>query len=65
MRIRTQDIHPQIRLKVTSAEEVVIAERVGQLDPQWLAVHSVGVLIGRALLIAGEVPWSFDNKGIG
>jgi hypothetical protein len=37
------------------------AERDGQLDPQSLAVQSIGVLIGRALLIAGKLPWSFGG----
>ena len=35
------------------------AERVGQLDPQSLAVQSVGVLIGSPPLIAGKLPLTF------
>ncbi|MDB5344634.1 MAG: hypothetical protein JWP89_3011 [Schlesneria sp.] len=31
------------------------AERVGQLDPQSLAVQSVGVLIGSSSFVAGKL----------
>jgi hypothetical protein len=32
------------------------AEPVGQLDPQSMAVQSIGVLIGRPLFIPGKLP---------
>jgi hypothetical protein len=34
------------------------AEQAGQLDPQSLALQSVGVLIGSPSLFAGKLPWS-------
>jgi hypothetical protein len=37
------------------------AERGGQLDPQSLAVQSIGVLIGSPLLIAGKLPGTFGS----
>ncbi|MDB5348114.1 MAG: hypothetical protein JWP89_6491 [Schlesneria sp.] len=35
---------------------MILAEPVGQLDPQSLAVQSIGVLIGSPSLIAGKLP---------
>ena len=40
------------------------AERNGQLDPQSLAVHSVGVLIGSPSFLAGKLPWTFGGGPI-
>ncbi len=40
------------------------AERSGQLDPQSLAVQSIGVLIGIPAFIAGKLPESFGSIGI-
>ncbi|MFO1041859.1 MAG: hypothetical protein U0941_08740 [Planctomycetaceae bacterium] len=40
----------------------MIAERGGQLDPQSMAVQSVGVLIGCPSFIAGKLPWSLFDK---
>jgi hypothetical protein len=39
-----------------------VAEPLGQLDPQPVAVQSVGVLIGSLSLIAGKLPWSFGGR---
>ena len=38
------------------AAPIVVAERVGELDLQSLAVQSVGVLIGSPSLIVGKLP---------
>jgi TPR repeat protein len=38
-----------------------LAEQHGQLDPQSLAVQSVGVLIGSPSFLAGKLPWSLSN----
>jgi hypothetical protein len=37
------------------------AVQVGQLDPQSLAVQSVGVLIGSPLFIADKLPGTFGG----
>lgn len=42
-----------------SPDEMVRAERGGQLDPQSVAVQSIGVLIGSPSSIAGELLRSF------
>jgi hypothetical protein len=40
----------------------IVAELLGQLDPQSLAVQSVGVLIGSPSLIAGKLPLALGVK---
>jgi hypothetical protein len=40
------------------------AEPDGQLDPQSLAVQSVGMLIGRPFSIAGKLPFSFGRRSM-
>ena len=40
----------------------IIAEPVGQLDPQSLAAQSVGVLISSPSSIAGKLPFTFGGE---
>jgi len=46
-------------------DHAIGAEQVGQLDPQSLAVQSVGVLIGSSSFIAAKLPERSAAKNSG
>jgi hypothetical protein len=50
------------RLKPRLPITIEANAQVGQLDPQSLAVQSVGVVIGKPVVHRGQVTWSFGQQ---